>query len=467
MQLINRREDKNMAYDTKREETRIRSTYTWKNEYLLPFESFWGRIAKFCYLNCVPWTYINSSLKKYFYAKLSSDEMFCIYLPSFNGKRYEISDDIFNDINRNYEVYRYCPECMKYGYHSILHEIDGFDYCFLHQCKLVLITKKELVDSKNGIYSFFDVQVKNIIYYKPIYDDIMKYIERRNVEGIISASHFFVDSKQDSKSYESTERLYQRLFLLQDSVELYGCQCISAVQIDDIYETNRYIFEDIMHNYTQNIMERNDYWSSIEEKDFMKIYTYCKKMFLQPNPQNQYLLTEDTLAWCFIAIISNEIQRIFGNLDDWYDTIQCFKKEKDYFNKNIETTNKFLIILACATITGSFDPNIVFQYDSRKWDNFFTPLDFKIPVKEILGYWGKVYDSKIIGPSRATQYIIYPIINDLFQTIMSQIKILLQQGVINTKYDSILKLNNVWNVPQYAVFYYKDRVEVYRCEPEY
>ena len=50
---------------------------------------------------------------------------------------------------------------------------------------------------------------------------------------------------------------------------------------------------------------------------------------------------------------------------------------------------------------------------------------------------------------------------------MSQIKILLQQGVINTKYDSILKLNNVWNVPQYAVFYYKDRVEVYRCEPEY
>lgn len=84
-----------------------------------------------------------------------------------------------------------------------------------------------------------------------------------------------------------------------------------------------------------------------------------------------------------------------------------------------------------------------------------------------MGYWGKVYDSKIIGPSRATQYIIYPIINDLFQTIMSQIKILLQQGVINTKYDSILKLNNVWNVPQYAVFYYKDRVEVYRCEPEY
>ena len=50
---------------------------------------------------------------------------------------------------------------------------------------------------------------------------------------------------------------------------------------------------------------------------------------------------------------------------------------------------------------------------------------------------------------------------------MSQIKILLQQGIINTKYDSILKLNNVWNVPQYAVFYYKERVEVYRCEPEY
>ena len=34
-------------------------------------------------------------------------------------------------------------------------------------------------------------------------------------------------------------------------------------------------------------------------------------------------------------------------------------------------------------------------------------------------------------------------------------------------YEFIFKLNtDIWDIPQYVVFYYKDRVDIYRCKPE-
>lgn len=50
---------------------------------------------------------------------------------------------------------------------------------------------------------------------------------------------------------------------------------------------------------------------------------------------------------------------------------------------------------------------------------------------------------------------------------MTQIKNLLKQGVIDSTYEFIFKLNtDIWDIPQYVVFYYKDRVDIYRCKPE-
>ena len=39
----------------------IKTSYTWKIEYTLPFESKWSIMAKFCFLNGFSWDYVKTT----------------------------------------------------------------------------------------------------------------------------------------------------------------------------------------------------------------------------------------------------------------------------------------------------------------------------------------------------------------------------------------------------------------------
>ena len=66
-----------------------------------------------------------------------------------------------------------------------------------------------------------------------------------------------MQSGVSGKCYESTERLYQRLGLLQDDIVLYGCQCIISVSMEDIRQKNTELTEYIINCYVKSVEEKD------------------------------------------------------------------------------------------------------------------------------------------------------------------------------------------------------------------
>lgn len=122
--------------------------YLWKKEWCWPYESAWSIIEKFKYANAIS----NDSLpeiislrtttstmifteKLYTYrqAKFSEDdflEYFQISPTHFDTLNVFKGND-FNQLFRK-DLY-YCPTCIRFGYHSFLHQLTFVDLCPFHQ----------------------------------------------------------------------------------------------------------------------------------------------------------------------------------------------------------------------------------------------------------------------------------------------------------------------------------------------
>lgn len=448
----------------------IKTSYTWKIEYTLPFESKWSIMAKFCFLNGFSWDYVKTtpSIKKMLYSN-SLIKPFYIYAPTFKEHKFQKEKVDAHCIDLNYNISKFCPKCMKYGYHSVLHEIDGFNYCFLHDEPLISISKENLFNSNLGTYDFFAVKVENIINNSDLSIKVEQYIQKRNEKKIVSTDYFFFNYREKDGSrrcYDSTEKLYQKLFFMQEQVRASRNKCIFTIPIDKIDDVNKKLFEYIIFFYVSNIMEKESIYVTIKNDDFVENYNSCKRIFLQNASNNKYEIKEDSLAWCFIAVVSEKINENFNGLKEWYDMFFVFNSIDFLINKKSKNVEQFLIILVCQAITGSYDPNTIMRYNSKHWTKWDTLVSFGLPIYNELGYFGK-YISSNKGPSRATQYILYPIIKDLFNELLQQAKLLLENDTISLNRDSLNHLKaDVWKAPQYNVFYYQDRVEVYRCEPD-
>lgn len=132
-------------------------TYVWKSEWIWPYESIWSIIEKFKYANSLCNSdiyklvraraprntfYIYSSMyasintvEKTAFIELIGDDIFTItanQLKELMGPLYNICDI------RKYmlQEWRYCPKCIKSGYHSMYHQLSFFDRCIFHDIKL-------------------------------------------------------------------------------------------------------------------------------------------------------------------------------------------------------------------------------------------------------------------------------------------------------------------------------------------
>ena len=185
----------------------ISTSFTWKDEYLLPYESHWSCMAKLCFLNGLTWSSVRRSatLKKFIrWPRLSNISM---HPP---GKSIESVNQKNNfGLQTQYNVYKICPVCMNYGYHSILHEIECIDYCVFHKCNLIKINHKQFDGSRFGTYEFWNVKTENIVNNSCLADEIVKFKQKQEKERSIFNKYFFVQSGVSGKCYESTERLYR------------------------------------------------------------------------------------------------------------------------------------------------------------------------------------------------------------------------------------------------------------------
>lgn len=117
--------------------------YTWKSEWNIPYESIWGRIEKFRSVNALLPVQLDKIIKiggYSFYTLFSTDLLIYrnqnYFVPQMSDVL-RIDVDIFKNftyINGIFDTrIRYCPECIRNGYHSFLHQLTFFDKCFLHR----------------------------------------------------------------------------------------------------------------------------------------------------------------------------------------------------------------------------------------------------------------------------------------------------------------------------------------------
>ena len=90
------------------------TSYTWSSSFVFPYESEWSMREKFCYLNALP-LIEDKEAKRY----ISVPEDYC----SYNKIRWYPFRE---------KGLRACPKCIQSGYHSIIHDLGYFEYCFIH-----------------------------------------------------------------------------------------------------------------------------------------------------------------------------------------------------------------------------------------------------------------------------------------------------------------------------------------------
>ncbi|GAA6310356.1 hypothetical protein [Intestinibacter bartlettii] len=131
--------------------------YTWNKNWILKYQSIWCTIEKIKFSN-----YIDGiSLKKYLHSSLRKNVIYdvnSLYISNYKFDKDILIDlcekDIFKNINHElkkilgfiYNIcdiekyiisdFRFCPYCIKTGYHSIFHQLNLFDKCIFHNISL-------------------------------------------------------------------------------------------------------------------------------------------------------------------------------------------------------------------------------------------------------------------------------------------------------------------------------------------
>lgn len=432
----------------------IKYSFTWKKEYCLPLETPLARISKFCFLNGLPWSYVMKN------TRLRNE----ICVETETSILYDLSPHMITD--KVHMPFRICPQCMKYGYQSHLHEINGMNYCFLHKDKLIHVPAEYLKASRDGSYKFMNVCVENLIHNKELFSLIQKFMDRIVAEEFLKDQYIFpYHGKSERKvCYKSTERLFQKFHLLQDDVNIHGCKCIQSIPFNDIDNENMTLKQDILVNYTKYSIQRNNF--IFESMTFEESTHYIQDLLMQKS-HDPYYISNDVLGWCFSKIIWDMIEKNFNGYDDWEKTVRVINSHsrKEIIADNIE---KYAIVLAFQAITGATAADNAVCYNSSYWHRNSSICSFGIDVYEELGFYHEPY--QLYGSCekrKATQYTVFPILQDLFDDLTNQAYRMLKKRTIklDTAYLSKLKAN-IWDVPQYAVLYYQNRTDIYRCEPD-
>lgn len=426
----------------------LEHSYTWKDEYCIPYETEWARIAKFSFLNGMSWFNVkkNSYLKK----------QIC----------FDSSPPFYHRIpNNKFDKFKICPECMKYGYQSYLHLINEFDFCFLHKCALIEISAEQVEASKYGTYEFIKIRTEDIVQNRHLTRQLNTYIKRREEEKILDINYFcFLPNNRTC--YKSTNTIYLKYYFLQDDLECINAKCIYSVNYENIDEENRTLAKNIILRHAANEWLYDDiYWKNRFNK-FEDVYMYCKNMFLS-NDDTTLKFPSDVLGWCFMKIISDIIEKIFDGYEDWNDTVNLLNGSYRYASMSKENIHKYALIMAFQTITAVASAGNAFKIDSNYWARNSYTRNFGLDVLWELGNYRGSYLVNTKLDKKATQYIVYPILKDLFMILAKQAYDLFDKEIVTLEPEKIDRLSiDIWHVPQYVVLFYENKTVIYRCEAD-
>lgn len=288
--------------------------YNWKSDWIWMYESIWCSIEKFKFSNeltsldiykltsasrRININYIYSSI--YASTQYIKRENIVMLLDKevFNESKNQVKDflgPLYNDIDiEKYILYkwRYCPECIKVGYHSFLHQLNLFDKCIFHNINL----ETKCPSCKNEQSYVIDLNKNRNAYtcecgyiyinYREI-NNIFKEWESKKILNLW-------DNKQDIKVLEP----YSKCFIF--SYELFKNRNI--LEDENYFMNNTYIYDELKVVDKQKVVKfspslKNKYTPLYDEKN--NIYDYLGLIFM-----NEYITIFKSIARNIIRSIKN------------------------------------------------------------------------------------------------------------------------------------------------------------------
>lgn len=419
--------------------------YTWRKEWVNKYESTWGVLEKFKYANMVSNTELYQLLGEpnqigIIRGKLIEDHKSYITMNGFNENKVKsvlgvnLKEKNNNDIlgilsvllkNRNIkgkdiEKYfdkniRICPVCIKEAYHSILHQCNLFDYCFIHDQKLLEVCPKcnhrnlyEFNDNNNDFgfrclkcghlyfeysYTFFEKWNRNITNIKTNYKKWLDLNNKHKDRYIITYSYDIQNEKKQEKKLNYNQICDIFFYILDNPINM-KISNLKVVAYKEIYSAKdkdlNLTLMDIRHqlyksykailkSISRNLINRNEYIRrnirSIGKNKY-KVYFYqneIKKYNISKIIDNLDVKLDDQIYWYSYILWRRDIDGL-----DSYEDVHT----KSYYGDYIYSGEAFYYRATKSEIY----KYVEYCYNEYTIYKHSKPFDFICIIENIMAY---------------------------------------------------------------------------------
>lgn len=279
--------------------------YTWKKEWVRPYESLFGIMLNFCKINAMEGNKAEKLLKQLYMIhvpktipkpmrirknknKISIPSYYGLLLPHWYNRQMNDFYSIWNVYQITEPKLYYCPECMKMGYHSFFHQIINAKKCLFHDVNLIVDESSGWTDGDISriVYNTSSLAIKNarnIIHpclrlrNNIIYHTIWLQGKYKKLVHYVSMDHY------------SYVKIRKELHFPYEFIakKKYGCHIVVKhwfKSYDELIEEllNNEKMPDAIRLYNQNEKPPEDEWYHSEFKitgnNVTEYYLYCKCM---------------------------------------------------------------------------------------------------------------------------------------------------------------------------------------------
>lgn len=247
-------------------QTTLQLTPTWNPRFALPYESDWSIREKYTFMNAVP-RYI-LKICEIRNLRASSEET----IPFLNQlKRVELMQ-----FTNDYQM-RICPECIKYGYHSNLHQLLLYDTCFIHKSTNLITTNISFQynDEPHNYYATNNITtVNNIVENEQLLNKIIKATQEFTENKLIHYINVNESTVGKNIIFSSTKNF----ILSQISLQPYnqaGIRTVLTIAKKDLPELNDNAMNELSDKYplvfVKDIALNNRIFYELYTSVYMKI----------------------------------------------------------------------------------------------------------------------------------------------------------------------------------------------------
>lgn len=411
------------------------NSYTWRNNFINPYESLWSLVQKFCMLNSITeaefYTRVCGTRNSYF-RKIQEVNPYYIFrlTPPLNKELSEVFKIVENDYVKlncfsinNLGTYMrtqlsYCPICIKSGYHSVFHQLKFIDTCFIHENQPLLFADNReyiLAYLSTKPYEGFDVipNLNNII------------LNRVNVIDNIN-KNLPISIKVIDPNYRTP---------VITELNLKTKKLAYSLLLGDV--TQEPIFEVSVHEANFQFERLVNYYTKYNYEYYLNVPDIQMKRCSYPSV---YLSIYDYVRKILSNFSEKDIHRISLNLR--YKNITLGEEDDKYIA--FLTASAFLCSLNDTTFIRL---KTIWQYD----DNYV-----KLP------YYVDLYklENEILTHDLLKYHYIYKLIFDrIAPSVYKQIK-----AQFASAYTNPIHYEYKISIPQYIVTFQDNNFKIYECD---